>query len=171
MSLDGFITRPDDRPGRRRRVPAQLVMGGPWRPGSRAGWIATGLVWAAMLSGGAAAMTDPRTLTARIACQPGTACPSPQTLWGARRSAWPVSCSDGSGSGQGQPWGRMIDRVPPSALSHLRAAVRLAGSARSFDGVPVSPGPPKRFSSIGLDNCSLRLLMERSRDDPGTLRP
>ena len=29
----------------------------------------------------------------------------------------------------------MIDRVPPSALFHLRAAVQLAGPARSFDGV------------------------------------
>src|SRR6266851_3583326 len=59
----------------------------------------------------------------------------PRPPVGCQKSAWPVSCSDGSGSGQGQPWGRMIDRVPPSALSHLRAAVRLAGSARSFDGV------------------------------------
>jgi hypothetical protein len=43
--------------------------------------------------------------------------------------------------GKGPPLGGMIYRVPPSALSHLRAAVRLVGSARSFGGVQERRAP------------------------------
>ena len=45
---------------------------------------------------------------------------------GCQKSAWPVSCSDD----QRRLCGMMIIRVSPPALSHLRAAVQLAGPTR-----------------------------------------
>jgi hypothetical protein len=50
---------------------------------------------------------------------------------GVQKSTRPVNCTDD----QRQPSGIMISSVPPSALSHLRLALRLAGLARPVVGL------------------------------------
>jgi hypothetical protein len=52
-------------------------------------------------------------------------------VWGAKSLLVPVS----GGDGQARPWSMMISRVYPPALPDLRPALRLAGPARSLDGV------------------------------------
>jgi Histidinol dehydrogenase len=55
------------------------------------------------------------------------------TCWpvGCQKSAYPVSCGDG----QSQLYGIMTIRALAPALPHLRPALQLAGTARSFNGI------------------------------------
>ena len=62
----------------------------------------------------------------------------------------------------------MIDRVPPSALSHPRAAVRLVGSARS---VILLYGGPLPIAAAHRPGRLLAPYTEPAAQGPGSCRP